>query len=307
MMTEALLAVYPDVFKAGAEFSGVPAGCWAVNYSASGEWSGPCAGGQVTHTAQQWGTLVRAMDPGYSGYRPRVQLWHGESDTTINFNDQTEAIKEWSDVLGLSATPSSMATVTFNNHTWTHESWKNACGFTVLDAWSELNGPHGTDANLNATYVIPFLGLDKAGPTDPEVAECRDAGSSAGGGPGEDGGAGDGSANASSGGPSGSSGSGGGTNGSGAGVVGASSGGPLGTIPADAGESATGAGSPNDDASAGGADNPRPPPAPSPGAGCSCRQAEGPASEDACAIVFITAVSAGLSRRRRKRRSSARG
>ena len=27
MMTEALLAVYPDVFKAGAEFSGVPAGC----------------------------------------------------------------------------------------------------------------------------------------------------------------------------------------------------------------------------------------------------------------------------------------
>lgn len=177
MMTEALLAVYPDIFKAGAEFSGVPAGCWAVNYSASGQWSGPCAGGQVTHTPQQWGTIVQAMDPGYSGYRPRIQLWHGEADTTISYNNQTEAIKEWSDVLGLSTTPTSMATVTFNNHTWNHQTWQNSCGFTVLDAWSEQNGPHGTDANLNATYVIPFLGLDKTGPTDPEVAQCGDAGS----------------------------------------------------------------------------------------------------------------------------------
>ena len=30
MMTEALLAVYPDVFKGGAEFAGVPAGCWSI-------------------------------------------------------------------------------------------------------------------------------------------------------------------------------------------------------------------------------------------------------------------------------------
>ena len=90
MMTQALLALYPDVFKAGAEFSGVPAGCWAVNYDMTIQWSGPCAGGQVTHTAQDWGTMVRAMDPGYSGFRPRVQLWHGAADPTINFNNFTK-------------------------------------------------------------------------------------------------------------------------------------------------------------------------------------------------------------------------
>jgi poly(hydroxyalkanoate) depolymerase family esterase len=172
MMTEALLAVYPDVFKAGAEFAGVPAGCWAVNYSASNQWSGPCAGGQVTHTADEWGNMVRAMYTGYSGYRPRIQLWHGMADTTINFNNQTEAIKEWTNVLGLGTNPTSTAMVTFSNHQWTHQSWQNSCGFTVLDAWAEQNGPHGTDANLNAMYVIPFLGLDKAGPTDPEIAQC---------------------------------------------------------------------------------------------------------------------------------------
>jgi poly(3-hydroxybutyrate) depolymerase len=33
MMTQALLGIYPDLFRAGAEFSGVPCGCWSVGYS----------------------------------------------------------------------------------------------------------------------------------------------------------------------------------------------------------------------------------------------------------------------------------
>jgi poly(hydroxyalkanoate) depolymerase family esterase len=179
MMTEALLAVYPDVFKAGAEFSGVPAGCWSVN-DPNGQWSSPCANGQVTHTAQEWGDMVRAMYSGYSGYRPRVQLWHGTADATINYNNQLEAIKEWTNVLGLSATPTSTSTVTLNNHSWTRQSWKDGCGIIALDAWAEQNGPHGTDANLNAMYVIAFLALDQAGAIDPDVATC-DGGPSAGG------------------------------------------------------------------------------------------------------------------------------
>jgi acetylxylan esterase len=49
MTTEALLALYPDIFKAGSAFAGVPAGCWAVD-NPTGGWSGPCAGGDVSHT-----------------------------------------------------------------------------------------------------------------------------------------------------------------------------------------------------------------------------------------------------------------
>ena len=169
MMTEALLAVYPDVFKAGAEFSGVPAGCWADGYTASNQWSGNCAGGKTTFTAQQWGDKVRLMDQGYTGLRPRVQLWHGDADTTISPNNQTEAIKEWTDVLGLDTNPTTTTTVTITGHTWTRQSWQSSCGFTVLDAWLEKGGPHGTDANLNSQYTIPFFGLDKAGDVDPEI------------------------------------------------------------------------------------------------------------------------------------------
>ncbi len=170
MMTEVLLALYPDIFKGGAEFSGVPAGCWAVS-DPTGAWSSPCAGGQVTYTPQQWGDMVRAMYQGYSGPRPRIQLWHGTADTTINYNDQTEAIKEWTAVSGLSTNPTLTTTLTIGSFTnqWTRQIWQDACSNTVLDAWSEQNGPHGTDANLNAQYVIPFLGLDKTGALDPVI------------------------------------------------------------------------------------------------------------------------------------------
>ena len=62
------------------------------------------------------------------------------------------------------------------------EQWQDTCGSIVLDAWTQLGGPHGTDANLNATYTIPFFGLDQAGDVDPQVAQCAGAGGSGGGG-----------------------------------------------------------------------------------------------------------------------------
>jgi acetylxylan esterase len=145
MMTEVMLAVYPDLFKAGAAFSGQAVG---------GAWT------PVTHTPQQWGNIVRAAYPGYSGPRPRVQLWHGMADGIINFSNQPEAIMQWGNVLGLNTNPTFSTTVTLYNHQWLRQIWQDSSGATALDAWSEYNGPHGTDANLNALNVIPFMGLD---------------------------------------------------------------------------------------------------------------------------------------------------
>jgi poly(hydroxyalkanoate) depolymerase family esterase len=178
MMTEALLAVYPDVFKGGAEFAGVPAGCWSVSYTASNQWSGPCAGGQVTHTAADWGTMVRNMYPGYNGFRPRIQLWHGTADTTISPVNQTEAIKQWTNVLGLPTNPTTTTTVTIGSGSYMRQQWTDAsCGITLLDAWTENNGPHGTDANMNGQYSLPFMNLDKTpfAATDPQTA-CSSSG-----------------------------------------------------------------------------------------------------------------------------------
>jgi acetylxylan esterase len=186
MLTEAMLAVYPDVFKAGAEFSGVPAGCWSDGWSAASNWGGICASGQDSMSAQAWGALVRGMYPGYAGFRPRIQLWHGTADTTINYNNQTEAIKEWTNVLGLNATPSSTDSTSVAG--FTIEKWQASCGFTVLEAHTQANGGHTTPIDANS--VVSFFGLDKTGP-DPQVAACGSGGNGGGsGGTGGSGGAG---------------------------------------------------------------------------------------------------------------------
>jgi poly(hydroxyalkanoate) depolymerase family esterase len=210
MMTQALMAVYPDVFKGGASFAGVPAGCWSDGWSAASNWGGTCAGGNDIMTAQQWGDLARGMDPGYTGPRPRVQLFHGDSDPTINYKNFGEAIKQWTNVLGLSTSPTSTTTgLTLGTHQATRQQWKNSCGYVVLDAFTSIGGDHGpSDALFDATYVVPFLGLDKTGPVDPGIAACSTGGAGgAGGGGGAVGSGGAGGKGGSSGGTTGSGGS----------------------------------------------------------------------------------------------------
>ncbi|HWA75469.1 MAG TPA: PHB depolymerase family esterase [Polyangiaceae bacterium] len=174
MMTEALLAVYPEIFKAGSSFAGVPAGCWSAGWSAASNWGGTCAGGNYTQTAQQWGDKVRAMYPGYSGHRPRVQLVHGDADSIISYKNLTEGVKEWTNVLGLSTNPTATDTgLTLGSHQATRQKWQNSCGYVVLETITSLGGDHGpSDGLFKASYVIPFLGLDKVGDTDPEIAQC---------------------------------------------------------------------------------------------------------------------------------------
>jgi len=274
MFTEALLAVYPDVFKGGSEFSGVPAGgCWT------------CSGGYVDHTPQQWGAIVDAMYPGYSGYRPRVQLWHGSADATVDYQNQIEAIKEWTDVLGLSLTPTSTSMLTFNGHMWTREIWKDSCGFTLLDAFTEQGGPHNTDASEDASYVIPFLALDDTGPVDPQVSQicAADAGSSDAAAPGSDAGSlgpEDSGVEPEDGGATGSSGGGAGTSSSSS--TGSSS---DGQGSGDAGQSAGAASAPGSSASK----------------GCSCRVLPR-GGQTPMGVLAVVGVLAGILRQRRRQR-----
>jgi poly(hydroxyalkanoate) depolymerase family esterase len=241
MMTQLLLALYPDIYKAGSSFAGVPAGC-----SNAFDAQGLC--GLPAQTAQQWGDRVRAMDPGYSGYRPRVQLFHGDADATINYKNFGEAIKEWTDVLGLSANPTSTTTgLTLGTHQATRQTWKNACGYAVLDGFTSIGGDHGpSDALFVAQYVVPFLGLDQTGAVDPEIAQCggdggggqpADAGMEAGGAGGVDGGGPSRDAGGNSGSSGGSASTGSSSGGSSGGSGGSGSGGGVGSSGASGGGS----------------------------------------------------------------------
>ncbi|KAG8870783.1 hypothetical protein FRC20_011330 [Serendipita sp. 405] len=103
MMTNVMAGSYPDLFQAASAYNGVPFACFA----GSSAWNSACAQGQISKTAAQWGDLVRAAYPGYSGARPKMMLWHGTTDTTLSYNNYGEAIKQWTNVFGVSQTPSS--------------------------------------------------------------------------------------------------------------------------------------------------------------------------------------------------------
>jgi len=94
--------------QAGAAFAGVPFWLFCPGQYATA-WAGarPVPTAKWTMTGAQWGDLVRAAYPGYHRPTSRIQLWHGSVDTTVAFHNFGEAIKQWTNVLGVSETPTS--------------------------------------------------------------------------------------------------------------------------------------------------------------------------------------------------------
>jgi acetylxylan esterase len=156
MMTNVLLGDYPDVFKAGAAFAGVPFGCFA----GANSWNSDCASGLITRTAQQWGDVVRAAYPGYSGPRPRVQLWHGTQDTTLSYVNFGEEIKEWTNVLGVSQTPTSTDSPSSGV---TRTRYATSAGTVQVEAYSLAGVGHNLP--VDAAAAIHFFGLDATTPS----------------------------------------------------------------------------------------------------------------------------------------------
>lgn len=116
MMTNVLLGSYPDVFAAGSAWAGVAFGCFAGNgYDV---WSDDCATGKIIKTGAQWEAIVKAAYPSYTGFRPKMQVFHGTIDTTLYPQNLAEEIKEWTAVLGLPSSP--IQTLSNNpDSTWT--------------------------------------------------------------------------------------------------------------------------------------------------------------------------------------------
>jgi len=160
MMTQHMLAVYPDLFKAGAAFMGVPFNCFAnaADYPPGGQ----CTGGAMNRTPQQWGDAVRQAYPGYTGPRPRVQLWHGTSDTLVPYQLLQESIEQWTNVFGLSQTPTSSDTPQTN---WNRRRYADTSGTVQVEAYSIQGAGHSLPSSGMAAVAIAFFGLAGGAPT----------------------------------------------------------------------------------------------------------------------------------------------
>ncbi len=93
-----MLATWPDRFAAASIMEGIPFKCAT---SVNGAYS--CQSPGVNKAPTEWGDLVRATH-NYSGARPRVQIWHGTSDTIVVPVNQTELVEQWTNVFGTDTT-----------------------------------------------------------------------------------------------------------------------------------------------------------------------------------------------------------
>ncbi len=167
MMTNVLLGDYPDVFRAGAAFAGVPFGCFAT--TPPNTWNSECANGQVTKTPQQWGDLVRGAYPGHTGTRPRMQIWHGTEDSTLRYPNFGEQVKQWTNVLGVSQTP---AYTDSPQSGWTRTRYGGTGTTAPVEAISLQGAGHNLPVNGMAAMALAFFGI--TGVTEPPPpGPCR--------------------------------------------------------------------------------------------------------------------------------------
>ncbi len=95
-MTAAMLATYPELFAGGAIIAGLPFGVAGnVRDALEAMRSAPL------RTPQAWGDLVRKASD-WRGPWPKISVWHGALDTTVNINNAQASVAQWADVLGLS-------------------------------------------------------------------------------------------------------------------------------------------------------------------------------------------------------------
>ncbi|WP_284742645.1 extracellular catalytic domain type 1 short-chain-length polyhydroxyalkanoate depolymerase [Amycolatopsis sp. RTGN1] len=160
MMTNVLAAEYPDVFAAGSAFMGVPAGCFATTDGSS--WNSQCSGGQLIKTAQQWGDQARQMSGGRTGPYPRMQLWHGTADDTLRYPNFGEEIKQWTNLRGVSQTPSSSDAPQSG---WTRTRYGSTGTQAPVEGISVQGAGHALPQNGMVAYAIAFLGLNSGGTT----------------------------------------------------------------------------------------------------------------------------------------------
>jgi feruloyl esterase len=151
-MTSVMLACYPEVFAAGAIIAGLPYGA-AGNVQQAFQsmfQSSPRA-------AREWGDLVRAATS-YGGPWPRISVWHGTSDKIVVPANAREILKQWTDVHGLSSTPSIEAKVDgYRRQVWLSDEQEELIESFAIDIGHGTPLATGDDADEQCGVAGSFL------------------------------------------------------------------------------------------------------------------------------------------------------
>jgi hypothetical protein len=89
--------------------------------------------------AGELGDLVRKAS-NYRGPWPKISVWHGSADRTVNPANANEIVKQWLDLHQLPSAPMSEGTV----DGYPRRIWWNADGETTVESYTITDMAHGT-------------------------------------------------------------------------------------------------------------------------------------------------------------------
>ncbi len=189
-----LLALYPDVFAAGAVAAGVPFGCARSTLEGFG-----CMSPGVDRSGAQWGAEVTAVRAGLDAGVPRLAVWHGLSDSVVRPLNRVELIEQWAAVHETDTTADDVSPIASGGQRSRYVAGSAGAvlelnevpsvGHQLRDAWAVDIGrffgvvPPAVDAGVDAGAPVDAGGGDDAGvdagpppPTDGGALVVPDAG-----------------------------------------------------------------------------------------------------------------------------------
>jgi poly(hydroxyalkanoate) depolymerase family esterase len=137
-LTAAMLGAYPEVFAAGAIMAGTP---YKSATDATSAFNVMYYG--VSKTPSVWGDSVRNENPSYSGTYPKVAIFQGSSDLTVNPINATELVKQWTNVHNADQTADSVNSSFNGNSGIVMKQYNDASGNTVVQTYTISNMQHG--------------------------------------------------------------------------------------------------------------------------------------------------------------------
>jgi len=137
-MTSVMLATYPELFAGGAIIAGLPFGVASnVREALNGMFQSP------SRPAAELGDLVRNAS-NHQGPWPKLSVWHGSADRTVNPANADEIVKQWLDVHDLPSAPMSEGAV----DGYPRQIWWNADGETIVESYTITDMAHGTPLGI---------------------------------------------------------------------------------------------------------------------------------------------------------------
>jgi poly(hydroxyalkanoate) depolymerase family esterase len=137
-MTSVMLATYPEIFAGGAVIAGLPFGVATnVREALNGMFQ------SSSRTAGELGDLVRNAS-NHKGPWPKLSVWHGSADRTVNPANADEIVKQWLEVHHLPAAPMSETIV----DGYPRQVWWNADGETTIESYTITDMAHGTPLGI---------------------------------------------------------------------------------------------------------------------------------------------------------------